>query len=245
MSSKNRTLTSSRSVSRSLIFFVLILFSCAREKNYGMQDKPGIKAPPYLSVDTFDILSQNKLDLTNQYVKEHYGLDSYKLEKPRIIVVHYTAIDNLEATLNLFKKDNIASSRDYIKDFSNLNVGIHYVVDKDGKIFHLMPDTIIARHLIGFNHVSLGIENIAADSTGLTDEQIESDAKLIEFLVSKYPTIEYMIGHHEYNDSTLAHYKYFRALNPKYKPYGKIDPGDFYMTKLRRRLASDGVVLEK
>jgi len=231
-------------------FFVLaacissaFLFSCRREN--AAYEGNIVKAPAYLSVDTFDILSENKIALTNQYVKEHYDLDNYKLETPRIIVVHYTAIDDLDATLNLFKKDNIASSRDYIKDFSSLNVGIHYVVDKDGKIFHLMPDTIIARHLIGFNHVSLGIENIAADSTGLTSQQIESDAKLIEFLVAKYPTIKYMIGHHEYNDSSLAHYEYFRAVNPKYKPYGKIDPGDAYMTKLRRRLASDGVVLEK
>jgi N-acetyl-anhydromuramyl-L-alanine amidase AmpD len=235
--------TSSRSVKVNLIFFVLIFFSCTRSNESATTES--VVAPSFLKVDTVNILSDKKLELTEEYVKEHYGLDNYKLETPLIVVVHYTAIDDLDATLNLFKKDNIAESRDYIKDFSSLNVGIHYVVAKDGRVFSLMPDSIIARHLIGFNHVSLGIENIALDSAALTPQQIESDAKLIEFLVAKYPTIKYMIGHHEYNDSTLAHYKYFLSLNPKYKPYGKIDPGDIYMTKLRKRLAADGVVLEK
>ena len=225
-----------------LILFLLI--GCSKEKREAL-DRPSVVAPPYIEVDTFDILSDKKLDLTVEYNKENYGINSYKLDTPKIIVVHYTAIDDLKATLNLFKQDNIASSRDYIKDFSSLNVGIHYVVDKDGKIFHLMPDTVVARHLIGFNHVSLGIENIAKDSTDLTSAQIESDAKLIEFLAKKYPSVQYMIGHDEYNDTSLPHYKYFKSLNSKYKPYGKIDPGPKFMSKLRKRLADDGVVLEK
>ena len=229
----------------SLFFLLLIVLSCRERKTSDVVEEQHTVAPSYLNVDTFDILSPNKLELTVAYNKENYGINTYKLDTPRIIVVHYTAIDNLDATLNLFKNDNIASSRDYIKDFSSLNVGIHYVVNKDGHIFHLMPDTIVARHLIGFNHVSLGIENISKDSTDLTGEQVESDAKLIEFLAKKYPTIKYMIAHHEYNDSTLPHYKYFRALNAAYKPYGKIDPGPNFMSKLRKRLAADGVVLEK
>jgi len=226
------------------LWVVVIALSCTKnEKSIGQADVR--KIPPFLAVDTFDILSAKKLELTKEYCKEHYGLTSYRLDTPKIVVVHYTAIDDLDATLNLFKKDNIASSRDYIKDFSSLNVGIHYVVAKDGRIFHLMPDTVVARHLIGFNHVSLGIENIAKDSTDLTGAQIESDAILIKFLAAKYPTIEFMIGHDEYNDKSLPHYKYFRSLNPAYKPYGKIDPGPMYMSKLRKRLAADGVVLKK
>ncbi len=234
-----------RKKSSSILLLLVCLISCGKKEQPAEIAENHAVAPPYLKVDTFDILSPKKLDLTVQYNKENYGINSYKLDTPRLIVVHYTAIDNLDATLNLFKNDNIASSRDYIKDFSSLNVGIHYVVNKDGRIFHLMPDTIVARHLIGFNHVSLGIENISKDSTDLTDAQVESDARLIEFLAKKYPTIQYMIAHHEYNDTTLPHYKYFRSLNAAYKPYGKIDPGPNFMLKLRKRLAADGVVLEK
>jgi N-acetylmuramoyl-L-alanine amidase len=229
-----------------LLIFLILLWSCgSQQKETNVAEVEQHIAKPFLKVDTFPILSEAKLQLTNEYCKEHYGLSSYRLDTPRIVVVHYTAIDDLKATLNLFKKDNIASSRDYIKDFSSLNVGIHYVIDKDGKIFSLMPDTVVARHLIGFNHVSLGIENIGKDSTSLTDAQVDSNARLIEFLADKYPTIEYMIAHHEYNDTSLPHYKYFRSLNAAYKPYGKIDPGPNFMSKLRKRLAADGLVLEK
>lgn len=238
---KNKMWSSLRRKKGSILFIFFLIGCGSKEK---VESSPVIEQVS-IEVDTVNILSDKKLELTKQYNKEHYGLSGYKLDTPRIIVVHYTAIDDLDATLNLFQKDNIALSRDYIKDFSSLNVGIHYVVDKDGKIFHLMPDSIVARHLIGFNHVSLGIENISKDSTDLTTAQIESNAKLIKFLSEKYPTIEYMIGHDEYNDQSLPHYKYFRSLNAAYKPYGKIDPGPAYMSKLRRRLAADGVALEK
>jgi N-acetyl-anhydromuramyl-L-alanine amidase AmpD len=234
--------------SAAILVACVLIYSCGQKQAV----RETIQSPaPVLNkiqpptVDTFPVLSEKKLELTAAYNKEHYGYDSYRLDTPRIIVVHYTAIDDLNATLNLFRQDNINQSRDYIKDFSSLNVGIQYVIDKDGSIFHLTPDTVVARHLIGFNHVSLGIENIAADSTGLTTAQLESNAQLIRFLADKYPTIQYMIGHHEYNNKDLPHYKLFRSLNPAYKPYGKIDPGDWFMKKLRNRLAADGVVLEK
>lgn len=229
-----------------LVGFALLVLSCNQKTaTESVAEEHSVVAPEYLKVDTFPVITPKKLELTVAYNLDNYGYSSYRLDTPRIIVVHYTAIDDLQATLNLFRQDLINSSRDYIKDFSSLNVGIHYVVDKEGNIYHLTPDTVVGRHLIGFNHVSLGIENIAKDSTDLTPAQIEADAKLIKFLARKYPTIKHMIGHHEYNDKELPHYKYFRSLNPKYQPYGKIDPGDWYMLKLRRRLAADGVVLEK
>jgi N-acetylmuramoyl-L-alanine amidase len=228
----------------SLLLLSLIIFCCTRQGAEYSNPESAI-APAYLSVDTFNILSANKLKLTIDYCKENYGLNSYKLETPRIIVVHYTAINKLDATFNTFKPDHISTSRDYIKDFSSLNVGIHYVVDQDGKTYNLMPDTIVARHLIGLNHVSLGIENVANDSTDLTDAQIESDAKLIRFLANKYPTIKYMIGHNEYNNKSSPHYKYFKSLNTDYKAHKRSDPGSAYMSKLRKRLADDGLVLEK
>ncbi len=232
---------------------ILSLIACqqkspAEQTSQEPADSSRVIAPPAVAppkVDTFHVMTDEKLRLTTQYCKDNYGFEHYRIDTPRIVVVHYTAIDQLKATLNLFRNDHIASSRDYIKDFSKLNVGIHYVVDKDGSIFHLTPDSIVARHVIGFNHISLGIENIARDSTDLTDAQVESNAQLIKYLAAKYPTIEYVIGHHEYFIKTLPHFKHFRAMNKSYRPSGKIDPGDPFMSKLRTRLASDGVVLEK
>lgn len=233
------------------LFIGLVLaFSCTRpgsESSYGLKDSVTV-APPYIAppkVDTFPTINQTKLDLTKQYCLENYGFEDYHLDTPRIVIVHYTAIGDLDATLNLFKRDLVASDRKDISKFSQLNVGIHYVVAKDGRIFHLTPDTIVARHVIGLNHVALGIENVAADSTELTDAQIESNVKLISFLKRKHPTIGFVTAHHEYNDTTLPHFKYFLAKNPDYKPHGKIDPGIGFMIRLRKRLADEGLVFEK
>lgn len=227
---------------RGVFLLCVLLIGCNSQKSEKPEKAPGNLAslnhpvaPPFLQVDTINTLSKTKLRLIADYAKKNYGLESYKLDTPRMIVVHYTAYGKLSAAINTFKPDFINKS---------LNVGIHYLVDKDGTIFNLMPDTIVARHVIGFNHVALGIENVANDSTDLTEAQVESNAKLIRFLSNKYPTIEYMIGHHEYNRDTLPHFRLFRALD-KYEFSGKIDPGDTFMSKVRVGLANEGVVLKK
>jgi N-acetyl-anhydromuramyl-L-alanine amidase AmpD len=196
-----------------------------------------------IQVDTFSIMSKAKFELTKQYCEENYGERTYRLAIPKMIVVHYTVIPTLDKTLNYFKRDSVEGARS-IRQFSPLNVGIHYVVDRDGKIYSLLPDSIVARHVIGFNHVALGIENVAKDSTDLTDIQLKSNVALILFLAKKYSTIQYLIGHEEYNQLSLPHYKLFRALNKKYAPHDKADPGAWFMKKIRRELLAKGVHLE-
>jgi N-acetyl-anhydromuramyl-L-alanine amidase AmpD len=199
-----------------------------------------------LKVDTFSILSTNKLDLTVAYNEVNYGMADYRLHEPKIIVIHYTAIPGLQQTLGYFKADSLDSERTKIKKHNVLNVGIHYVIGKDGSIFNLLADSIVARHLIGFNHVALGIENVARDSTDLTSAQLESNIKLVRYLSQKYASIDYLIGHQEYNDTTLAHYDLVKINDPAYKPYPKPDPGVAFMTELRERLSVDyGLVLKK
>lgn len=224
----------------------LIVFGCTNPS--APIDTPAegaihIPEPPI--VDTLEAFSPRKRQLTVEYCRENYGFEDYHLDTPRMVVVHYTAIGDLNATLQLFQRDLISESRDDIKNFSQLNVGIHYVVGKDGKIFTLIPDTIIARHVIGFNHLALGIENVAADSSELTEAQLESNARLIRYLVHRYPTIRYIVGHDESSDPTLPHFGLYLGKNPAYKPHGKADPGPLFMSKLRRRLEAESVVLEK
>ncbi|HTH56631.1 MAG TPA: peptidoglycan recognition family protein [Cyclobacteriaceae bacterium] len=196
-----------------------------------------------IRVDTFSILSKVKLELTKQYCEENYGEQTYRLASPKMIVVHYTVIPTLDKTLNYFKRDSIEGART-ISRFSALNVGIHYVVDRDGKIYNLLPDNIVARHVIGFNHVALGIENVAKDSTDLTDLQLKSNVALIRFLRRKYSTIQYLIGHEEYNNAALPHYKLYRALNEKYAAHDKSDPGPWFMKKIRRELLAERLNFE-
>ena len=64
-----------------------------------------------------------------------------------------------------------------------------------------MPSNWMARHVIGLNYSSIGIENVGGKGNkkdDLTPEQLKSNIALVAYLKGKYPTIEYLIGHHEY-----------------------------------------------
>jgi N-acetylmuramoyl-L-alanine amidase len=218
-----------------LAILLLSSLSCAQEQTSGQSTSSSAEVGA-LRVDTIPTLNATKLELTKQYCLENYGVASYKLDTPKIVLVHFTVIPTLEETVAYFQKDSIESSRTNISKFSQMNVGIHYIVDKDGSIYKLVPDTVIARHAIGFNHVSIGIENIAKDAADLSPAQLESNGKLIAALKERNPGLEYLVGHHEYNDTSLAHYKLFLAVDESYKPHDKPDPGAKFMSDLRGKL---------
>jgi N-acetylmuramoyl-L-alanine amidase len=164
---------------------------------------------------------------------------------PRLIVVHYTAIPTLAETLATFAPLEIDAGRELVARNGRLNVGIHFVVDRDGAIHALYPETVMARHVIGLNHVAIGIENVGdADLGGpawrapLTPAQLAANVALVRDLVRRHPTIEYVIGHHEYRDvehpAHPAHALYHEAVEG-YRTQ-KVDPGRRFMKQLRRAL---------
>lgn len=166
---------------------------------------------------------------------------------PRLIVVHYTAIPTLEATLATFAPLEIAGSRELIRRNGLLNVGIQFIVDRDGTIYASYPETAIARHTIGLNHVAIGIENVGDDdldgksgSSPLTAAQLEANVALIRYLAAKYPTIDWVIGHSEYRDlEDLRHpaHALFSEAVDGYRTE-KSDPGKRFLKRLRRELRS-------
>ncbi len=184
----------------------------------------------------FNIWNAKRKKLTIAYNKAHYNYNSALLINPKVIVIHYTAIPTLKATLKAFKPAELPSNRKYIKKFGILNVGVHFVVDKDGTIYRLLPEKYTGRHVIGLNYTSFGIENVAKNSGELTKRQLESDMKLVRYLTSEYSSIHYLIGHFEYTDKRLPHYKLFREKDKDYKPTVKRDPGPAFMKTLRSEL---------
>lgn len=216
--------------------FLLIASSGCAQKG---KTNTAVSGSGRLAVDTIPALNATKLELTKQYCLENYGVASYRLDTPKMVLIHFTVIPTLEETVAYFQKDSIESSRTNISQFSQMNVGIHYIVDNDGSIYKLVPDTVITRHAIGFNHIAIGIENIAKDASELTSAQLESNARLVAELKRRNPGIEYLVGHHEYNDTTLQHYKLFLAVDESYKPHDKPDPGPDFMRQLRDKLENE------
>ncbi len=193
-----------------------------------------------------NIYSDKRYELMKQYSKVHYGLDHADLIKPQMIVIHYTALPNLELSMKAFKEDKIPEYRTNLTYYGDVNVGAHFLVDIDGTIYELLPLTMMGRHVIGYNYTAIGIENVSGDGSGLTNRQVEANAALVLYLTRKLPSIKYLLGHHEYMNQTYPHFKLFKELDTEYQPTIKLDPGFNFMEALRKKLKyRDGIILEK
>jgi len=180
------------------------------------------------------IFKQKRIDMTKQYIEQHYGLHVKNIKiNPKVIVLHWTAVNSLKDSYERLKPQKLYSDRKDIAKASALNVSAHFMVDRDGTIYQLMSDNIMARHVIGLNYSSIGIENIGGENNikeDLTDAQVKANINLVKYLKSKYPDIEYLIGHHEYR--LMEKTPLWLEKDDGYRTQ-KRDPGDKFMKQVR------------
>ena len=181
-----------------------------------------------------------RVQLTRAYIRDHYGIEASDITiVPRIVVLHWTAGKNLAGDFNTFAPTTLRG-RAELRGASELNVGIQFLVDRDGRIYRLMPETWMARHVIGLNYHAIGVENVggAQGVDDLTPEQRAANIWLVRYLKKKYPTIEYLIGHHEYR--LFEGHPLWLERDNAYRT-GKSDPGDAFMTAVRGSVADLGL----
>jgi len=180
------------------------------------------------------IFTAKRKDMTKEYIKKHYGLRVKNIKiKPKIIVLHWTAVMSFQDSFKRLNAEKLFSDRKDIAKASALNVSAHFLVDRDGTIYQLMPDNWMARHVIGLNYSSIGVENVGGEANkkeDLTPAQVKANIKLIRYLKQKYPSITYLIGHYEYqkmqtNPLWLEKDAHYRTL--------KADPGKKFMQEVR------------
>jgi N-acetyl-anhydromuramyl-L-alanine amidase AmpD len=100
-----------------------------------------------------------------------------------------------------------------------------------------MPDTLMARHVIGLNHCAIGIENVGGTTDKpLTEKQLQANIELIKYLDDTYQ-FEYMIGHYEY--TRFEGHPLWKEVDDGYRTV-KTDPGEGFMRSLREALQSRG-----
>ena len=238
---------------------LLLLGGCAAARFERSRLPPGLTGDfgpgPRIEGEHRTPITPERVRLTREYLALHNpelaaalparDLPSSIVFEPRMIVVHFTAVPTLEETLAVFAPLEIDAGREVVARNGRLNVGIHFVVDRDGTIHALYPETVMARHVIGLNHVAIGIENVGdADLGGpagrapLTPAQLAANVALVRELVRRHPAIEYVIGHHEYRDvehpAHPAHALFHEAVEG-YRTQ-KVDPGRRFMKQLRRAL---------
>lgn len=172
--------------------------------------------------------------LSLEYLKNRHGIEqSAPYIIPRMVVVHWTAIPTLAGSLRAFEQAELPSTRKELIKNSSLNVSVAFLVDYDGTIYRLLPDTAFTRHCIGLNYMAVGIENVGDGAQHpLTAAQLEANAQIVRYLANNYP-IEYLIGHHEYGK--FRNTPLWKETNPEYFTH-KTDPGEAFMASLRQKL---------
>jgi N-acetyl-anhydromuramyl-L-alanine amidase AmpD len=186
-------------------------------------------------VQTPIVFDERREELSLQYMQQRYGMsqDSATIV-PRMVVVHWTSIPTFEETFDAFNPSELPQARKAIGSAGALNVSSQFLVDRDGTIHQLLPETTFARHVIGLNHCAIGIENVGnGTNLPLTDAQFASNVALIKMLSGKYP-LEYLIGHHEY--SKFIGHPLWKESDSGYLTE-KSDPGDGFMARLRAELS--------
>ena len=200
-----------------LIISALIFLSCSASKEI---------------VDNPIVFNEERTELTRTYLLERYGLEQESPAiSPKMIVLHWTVIPTLEEAFEAFDPATLPNWRPDIENVSGLNVSSQFMVDRDGTIYSLMPETNMARHVIGLNHCAIGVENIGGTKElPLTKAQLKANIWLVEYISNKYP-IEYLIGHYEYTN--FVNHPLWLEKDETYRTV-KTDPGKDFMEKVRK-----------
>jgi len=199
-----------------LTFSLLFLTSCSN--SIKIIDKP-------------IVWNEQRKELTLEYLSERYGLDQVEpYITPKVILIHWTAIPTFEKSFEAFNNPTLPDWRPDIKSVSGLNVSSQFLVDLDGTIYRLLPEQTMARHVIGLNHCAIGIENVGGtDEVPLTDAQLKSNIKLVNYLSDKYH-IDYVIGHYQYTN--FEGHELWLEKDDGYRTV-KTDPGKEFLAAIK------------
>lgn len=119
------------------------------------------------------------------------GTVNFNMRKPNFVIIHHTAQDSIQQTLRTFT-------------LTRTQVSAHYVIDKEGKVYHMLNDYLRAWHagvgrwgaVTDLNSVSIGIEMDNNGKDPYTEAQITNLISLLDTLKNDYHIpVENFIGH--------------------------------------------------
>ena len=162
------------------------------------------------------------------YANRHYGVRTWELTDPKVVVLHYTVSNTASSPWNLFASNTPSPGPSGSKPESPGGC-THFIVDKDGTIYQLAPLTTMCRHAIGINHRSVGIEFVEMSSASNIlnrPKQRAAGVRLVRWLQSRLGIhTKDVIGHRMVNDSP-----YFQERVPGWRN----DHTDWSAAQVRR-----------
>ena len=155
--------------------------------------------------------------------KRHYGQNTFRLTDPKLIVIHFAVAGSVDAIYNTF-----APNRPDVEYGELPGVCSQYAVSAKGNAVRFVPDPIRCRHVVGLNHVSIGIEHVGfSDGDVLNNKrEFRGSLRLTRWLRCRYGIpIKGVIGHNESLSSP-----FYVELDPDFR--GRTH-GDFKRASMR------------
>jgi beta-N-acetylhexosaminidase len=164
------------------------------------------------------------------YSKRHYGVWSWRLTDPKVIVEHYTGGTSVTSVFNYYAANSV-----HLGELPG--VCAHFVIDTDGTIYQTAPLRYRCRHVVGINDRAIGIEHV-----GTSDGQIlhnrammRASLRLTLWLMALYGIqVRNVIGHAESLMSPFHHERYSSWRCQTHADWQHVDM-QTYRSLLRRR----------
>jgi beta-N-acetylhexosaminidase len=187
-------------------------------------------APPRVVQKPIPFGAQRKADM-RAYARRHYGIDEHRLVRPRVIVQHYTVTDTFQPVYDTFAPNRPDPELNELP-----GVCSHYVIDRDGTIYQLVPTSIMCRHAVGLNYTAIGIEHVGrsdAEVVGNT-RQMGASLRLTRMLQGRFEVrTRNVIGHNENRSSPFHRERVARLRTQTHADFPK-PVMDGYRRRLER-----------
>jgi beta-N-acetylhexosaminidase len=173
---------------------------------------------------------QQRKDEMRAYARRHYGINSYALARPKVIVEHVAVASSAAATRNTFVPDRRDPELHELPGTCS-----HFVVDRDGTIYQLVSLKLMCRHTVGLNYTAIGIEHAGfrdGDVLG-NRRELAASLRLTAWLKCRYGIrLSNVIGH---NESLSSPYHRERVARLRSQTHGDMTHASMqvYRRKLR------------
>jgi hypothetical protein len=167
---------------------------------------------------------------TRSYAVRHYGLHTYRLRDPKVIVEHFTGSNSYRSAYTTFARDVPDVE---LHELPGLCA--HFIVDRSGVVHQLVSLRIICRHTVGLNWTAIGIEHVGTSDGEIlaNGRQLRASLRWTRWLQAKFGIeTRNVIGHSESLQSPY-HHERVRAL--RHQTHS--DFSHAAMKRYRRRLA--------
>jgi N-acetylmuramoyl-L-alanine amidase len=172
--------------------------------------------------------AERRADMAD-YAERHYGIHDFRLRDPKVIVEHYTATSSFAPVFDYFSRNE----RD--PELNELpGVCSHYVIDRDGTIYRLVPTSIMCRHTVGLNWTAIGIEHVGQSDAQVMGNrrQLAASLRLTRALQGRFGiATRNVIGHNENRESPFHRERVARLRTQTHADFPKA-----VMDGYRRRL---------